>query len=96
MFGWQPKLVEIKDAYGKLVLCMDCLMQHIPLLKQEQGKARLKSDKQANAAWIRREGWRRPTHRLPTYTEWVKTASIEEIKAVLEEAEKRMKGGGKK
>ena len=97
MFGWQPKLVEIQDAYGKLVLCIDCLADHLSMLRMEQGNARLKDDKQVNTPWIRREGWRKPKERkLPTFKEWSLTASIEEIEAVLANAKKRMKGGEKK
>ena len=79
MFGWQPKLVEIMDAYSRLVLCMDCLTQHMPQLKEPQGKGRLKGPAKKR--------------RLPTYEEWAATATISEVEVVLESVKKRMKGG---
>ena len=73
MFGWQPKIVEIKDAYGRVVLCLDCLEEHLASFRLDRGPAPIQKVKR----------------KLPTFDEWVADASIEEMEAVLAKAKAR-------
>ena len=74
MFGWIPKVAEIHDAYGRLVLCYPCIESHMRQLTQERGPAPTP----------------RPERRiLPTYEEWAASASIEELQEVVEKMKRR-------
>lgn len=75
MFGYQPKLVEIFDSYGRLVLCMECLGDHLGALATKRGEVKTEAKKEKR--------------RLPTYEEWLAEATIEEMEAVLARHKRR-------
>ena len=76
VFGWSRKLIEMHDAYGRLVMCQQCVKWHMEMLAQD-------------CPVIYHPP--KPPAELPTLEEWLAEATEEEIEAVLTRMKARRK-----
>jgi hypothetical protein len=83
MFGWLPKLYEIYDSYGRLVMCQECIKWHLSQLGQDNTTPAVEQQV-------------KPHRELMTYDEWLDESTIEDMQDVLDRMKARMKARMKK